>query len=342
MHFRARFSRGLAVASCGALLGGLTLVPAGSASAAVPTEFEVEGSSQAASGCTVTSGTSNVTNGPKVLHHGRAKGAVNLATTWTNGSNSSDITTVTGHYSGNVHMAVHHGAFRSAVLNGSGQVVVSRALGGSSTCNVGATMVDVFAAETQQPKAGWFYVTRKTSKASIAETIIANEVNSSPVVLEIFQGGASSVTQRGFAKPGTYLTELVSGIQGGTRQILLKSGGTVSRTSLTNTMSATFYNAGSAFGSAKGSATKFVRFPGSISCSHHSATLTFKSGASKVAGGAFFVNGKKKATVSNPHSGHRVVLRHLGKTADNTIRAQLSLNGGGSASASRAYVPCAE
>ncbi len=343
MHVHARFSRALAVASCGALLGGLALVPAGSASAAPAlTEYEVQGSSQAASGCTVTSGSSSATNGPKPLHHGRAKGGVNLLTTWTNGSNSSDVTTVSAHYGGNAHMVLHHGAFRSAVLSGSGQVTVSRSLGSSSTCDVGATIVNLAAAETHQPKAGWFYVTRNTSKASIAETVIANETNSSPVVFEIFQGGATSVTQRGFAKPGTYLTELVAGIQGGTRQIILKNGGTVSRTTLKNTLTATFYNAGSAFGNAKGSATKFVKFPGSLSCSHHSATLTFKSGASKVANSAFFVNGKKKATVSSPNAGHHVVLRHLGRTADNTISAKLSLKGGGSASASLAYVPCGE
>ncbi len=113
-------------------------------------------------------------NGPKVLHHGHAKGSVNLSTTWTNGSNSSDVTTVTGHYGGYRNLVLHHGALTSAVLHGSGHVTVSRALGSSSTCHVGATLLNFLAFETHQPKAGWFYVTRNTSRISAAETIIEN------------------------------------------------------------------------------------------------------------------------------------------------------------------------
>ncbi len=83
-----------------------------------------------------------------------------------------------------------------------------------------------------------------------------------------------------------------------------------------------------------------MKFPGSVSCSHRSATLTFKAGASALSGASFFVNGKQKASVSNPRSGHRVVLRHLSKTADTTIRCPAVLNGGGKASVTQAYVPC--
>ena len=56
--------------------------------------------------------------------------------------------------------------------------------------------------------------------------------------------------------------------------------------------------------------------------------------------GAFFVNGAKKGSDGNPVSGHKVVLRHLSKTADLKITAKLALKGGGSAQATRSYVPC--
>ena len=141
-------------------------------------------------------------------------------------------------------------------------------------------------------------------------------------------------------KPGTYgvpewLVALVTG-QGA----LFKHAGTVQRSSLNTQMTGTFYAAGSAFGRPHGAAGAFVRFPGSISCSHHSAKLTWTGKAGQVASGAFSVNGRQKAHVSNPQAGHSVVLRHLSKTADNTISARLSLTGGGTASATRAYVPC--
>lgn len=342
MPRHARFSRTFTLTSCGVLLAGLALVPAGPASAVpVPSEYEAQGSSTADSSCTVTSGNQSATNGPKMLHQGHAKGGVNLATTWTNTGNSSDVTTVSAHYGGTASLSTHNGTLRNALLKGSGDVTVTRALGSSSTCAVGATLANILLFETHQP-AGWFYVTRNTSKISVTETVVENAHSGAPAIFELYQGGASSVTQRAFTKQGLYVTELVAGIQGGVRQILLKSGGTVSRSSLKNTLAVQFHNAGSAFSRAKGSATKFVKFPGSVSCAHHSAKLTWTGRASQVAGGAFYVNGKKKASVSSPKSGHHVVLHHLSPTADNTISVKLSLKGGGKATASDLYVPCHE
>jgi hypothetical protein len=344
MRTHARLTRGLAVASCGALVTGLGLVSASPASAVPPTELYIaQGTSRADSACTVTSGSDFVTVGPKHLHHGRSKGAVNLITTWTNGTNSSDVTTVSGHYGGNTHLTTRNGAFKSATLNGSGHLSISRALGSGSTCDVSANLLNAIETVTRQPK-GWYYVTRTTSKSSLVEMVVAKGVSlTKPVIFEAYQGGANSVTQRAFVSSGRYVTLLAAGIEGGDFPILIgKHGGTVSRGSLKNSMSAQFYNAGSAFGGAQGTATKFVRFPGSISCSHHSATLTWKAGASKVASSSFLVNGKKKASVTNPKPGKRLVLRHLSKTADTKITAHLSLKAGGSATASQAFVPCSD
>jgi hypothetical protein len=345
MRTHARLNRALALASCGALVTGLGFVSAPPASA-LPTVavYIAQGTSQAgSSNCTVTSGDDFVTVGPKNLHHGTSKGAVNLITTWTDGSNSSDVTTVSGHYGGKTHLTKHNGAFKSATLTGSGDLSISRALGSASTCDVSANLLNAIETVTQQPK-GWYYVTRTTSKSSLVEMVVAKDVTlKKPVIFEAYQGGANSVTQRAFVKAGQYITLLAAGIEGGDFPILIgKHGGTVSRGSLTNSMSAQFYNAGSAFGGAKGGGTKFVRFPGSVSCSHRSATLTWKPGASKVSVGSFFVNGKKKASVSNPKAGKRLVLRHLSKTADNTITAKLSLKAGGSATATQAFVPCSD
>ena len=95
--------------------------------------------------------------------------------------------------------------------------------------------------------------------------------------------------------------------------------------------------AGSALGATKGS--KAVALPAAVSCQHHSASLRWKSGAG-VMGAAFYVNGAKKAADAHPTTGHTVTLRHLSGTADLHVTAQLSLRGGGHATATRTYVAC--
>lgn len=344
MRTHARFSRGLALASCGALVSGLAFLPAGPASALGPLTqvYEATGTSSADASCTVTSGSSSVTNGPKDFHHGHAKGSVNLITTWTNGSNSSDVTTVTGRYGGSANLVKKHGAFRGGSVSGSGHVTITRALGSSSTCNVSAQLLNIVELLATQPT-GWFYVTRNTTKGSLTETVVASPTLGKPALFEVYQGGKSSVTQRAFVKHGQYLIALAAGIEAGDYPIILsKNGSGVSRASNKNTLTAFFRNAGSELKAAKGSATQFVKFPGSVSCSHRSASLTWRGGASQVASSAFLVNGKKKASVTNPNAGHRVVLHHLSSTADNKISVKLSLKHGGKQTATDLYVPCHE
>ena len=323
-------------------MAGLAFLPAGSASAATPVAVYIAGAaSNADSGCTVTSGSSNSSLSPKNLVHGHSKGAVNLVTTWTNSGDSTDVTSVTGHYSGKTNLVRKNGAFRSATLTGSGRFNITRALGASSTCDVGVQMENAVEFITKQPT-GWFYVTRDTIKGSLTETVVAPGTSLvKPVIFEVYQGGKNKVTQRAFVPKGQYVTALVAGIEGGDFPILnTKNGGSVSRGSSTNTMSAVFVNAGSPLHAAKGSATQFVRFPASVSCSHHNATLTWKAGAAQVLNGAFFANGSKKGFVASPRAGQRTVLHHLSSTADNTITAKLSLKGGGQAAATGLYVPC--
>jgi hypothetical protein len=248
---------------------------------------------------------------------------------------------VSGHYGGNTHLVRKNGAFRSASLSGSGQLTISRSLGNASQCHASGQLLNAVEFITKQPT-GWYYVTRSTIKNSLTETVVARGTSLiSPVLFEAYQGGKNTVTQRAFVKRGQYVTALVAGIEGGDFPILNTRGGApVSRASNVNSMSAFFRDAGSALGGTSGSGGQFVSFPASVSCSHHKATLTWKSGASKVAAGSFFVNGKKKASVSNPKPGRSVVLKNLSSTADNKITAKLSLKGGGSSSASRTYVPC--
>lgn len=344
MRTHARFNRGFVLASCGALVSGVAFLPAGPASALGPITqiYEVQGTSSADSSCSVTSGSANVTDGPKQFHHGHAKGSVNLVTTWTSGSDSSDITNVAGHYGGTGQLVKRHGGFRSGSVSGSGHVTISRSLGSSSTCAVSAQFINVVEALTTQPT-GWFYVTRSTTKGSLTETVVTDPSVTKPVLFEIYQGGKSFVTQRAFVPHGQYLIALAAGIEAGDFPILInKSGAGVTRASNKNVLTAFFRNAGSSLDGVTGSAGHYVKFPGSVSCSHHSAKLTWAGSASKVATSSIFVNGKKKASVTNPKAGHHVVLRHLSSTADNDISVKLSLKAGGNPTASDMFVPCHE
>lgn len=341
MRTHARISRGLALASCGVLVTGLAFV-AGPASALPHVQVYIaQGTSSAAAGCTVTSGSANSTVGPKNLHNGSAKGGVNLITTWTNGSDSSDIVSVNGHYSGTGHLTKKSGAFKSASITGSGSVSIAKAIS-TSTCDVDAQLLNAVEFTSTQP-AGWYYITRSTSKGSLVEMVVSKSATLvRPALFVAYQGGANTVTERAFVSSGQYVTLLAAGIEAGDFPILLNKHGSVQRGSLRNTVTASFHKAGSSFSGASGAGVKFVRFPSSISCSGHKATLTWKASASQVASSTFFVNGKKKASVSSPKGGRRVVLKHLSATTDNTISVNLSLKSGGKSTATDLFVPCHE
>jgi hypothetical protein len=229
-------------------------------------------------------------------------------------------------------------------MGGTGQISIVRALGNATQCDTTAIMGVTSTTSFTESKPGWLYVTRDTTKPAESIFIAVDNTHNRGLLFDEYLGGRSHATERAFLTPGSFsipewILAVVAGPGGG--GILKHGGGTLQRRSLDTQMAGTFYAAGSAYGGTSGAARRFVRFPGSISCTHHKATLTWKSGASRVAGGSFSVNGKKKASVSNPRAGGHVVLRHLSRTADTTITAHLSLEGGGHASAARQYVPCA-
>jgi hypothetical protein len=237
----------------------------------------------------------------------------------------------------------HQGDLAGFTMGGSGNIVITRALGNATQCDTSAAIGVTSMTDYTESRPGWLYVTRDTKKPAETIFVAIDNTHQRVVVFEEYFGAASKATERGFMSPGSFsIPEWILAVTAGTTGgiILKDGGGTVQRSSLDTSMTGKFYGAGSAYGGVKGAAGAYVAFPGSVSCSHHTAKLTWKSGASKVAGGSFFVNGKKKASVSNPQAGHHVVLRHLSGTADNKISVGLTLRGGGHASAARAYVPC--
>jgi hypothetical protein len=338
MSSSTRLRRSVAIAACGGLASALAWLPAGPASALGP-----------ATNTLTLDGNVNFSNfgpacsevGTEPTHdtnfsHGSASDSLSMDTTVTNTDGTSpdpgDHTHVTGHISATgVLKKKHNGSMSSYKLSGTGKVSAVRAEGNASQCDVTASMTAETILNFTEAKGGWVYVTRNQAKNILSEMVI--ESDTTTPYIDLFGGPKSKNTERAFVKPGHYIAVSAFVVSSGPF-IALKAG------SPTTTLSGVFHAAGSALGGVRGTGGKFVKFPGSISCSHHSAKLTWTNKAGQVAAGSFFVNGHKKTSVNNPASGHSVVLRHLSKTADNKITAKLSLKGGGKPSATRAYVPC--
>jgi hypothetical protein len=326
--------RAIASLSCSALAAGLAWLPAGPAAAAVQAQFGAVGSADTTSDCTLTDGDpddSSVTTTP--FSQGKKHRSIAFDATFTATGDPTDTVHASGHYSAGVHLSKNGPNFSKALLTGSGAVSLDASKGKNSVCEPEAQVLSEMLMEFSEGSKGWLYLTRSTvAKPGISEVIVQNSTGEA-VVFEIFQGGSSHATSRAFVKPGGYQSIMGVGLTAGQVGILTKAAPQSS-------LSLVFHKAGSALTGTKGAGKSYVEFPGSVSCGSHKATLRWKPSASQVASGAFLVNGNKKASDSTPRGGEKIVLKHLTPKADIKITAKLQLKGGGSATASRSYVPC--
>ncbi len=342
MHAHVPLRRTFAIASCGALTAALAWLPAGPATAAAAAnEFAAFGQSNSnytgptpGQNCNASSGTPSVTSPIATFATGTKRRSVDLDATFTNSTNAGDTTRVTGHYDATLSVAARHGSLKSFRMAGDGNLAINRAAGSASQCDTSASIGGEAQSQFNENNAGWLYVKRITGSKLIESIFALTNSSGQEVSLDLFVGHQSSENSRVFLRPGTYGIPLW--------EILLLADSSVAARSvpLSNSISGHFYKAGAALASARGSARKYVAFPGSVTCGTRKATLRWKSGARKVDSGSFYVNGAKKASVSTPRAGHHIVLRHLSRTADTKITAKLKLKSGKTATATRSYVPC--
>jgi hypothetical protein len=319
------------------LAAALAWLPAGPASAAVSAQFGVVGSASAAGTCTLTSspGSDNPTSGVSTFSSGTKSHSVSLDASFANSGDPTDTVNMIGHYSASMSIVKQSGDLKSMTMKGSGSLSIDASKGSATACDPEA----LIAGESQpftftESNAGWLYVKRNTvAKSGLAATVV-EDGNGNAVVVDLVQGNASNAVARGFTKAGTFQSIALVGLAAGNVPPI------VGRTAPKSSVSLTFYKAGSSLGATRGAAKAFVDFPSSISCGARSATLRWKPSASKVKSGDFFVNGVKKATDSTPRGGEKIVLKHLSPKADIKLSTKVSLKAGGSATASRAYVPC--
>jgi hypothetical protein len=337
MRTHSRLGRTVVFTCSAGLVSVLAMLPSGSAFATVTGSFQTAGSSSSSpistNTCTLVAGAAEGMSPVKAVVGGKVTTATNLNATYESSADSSDLTTVTGHYQGVLKVAKSQGDLSSMSLTGIGDVSVHRAEGNASLCRTQAILgSEIQPLSFTESHNGWLVYHRiGTAKNQVAELEVANSDVTSGLIIDIYQGGPSSADGRAFATAGSYMgVALVASV---VNQVALKS---VPRMSV----SLAFYKTGAAPSATSGSGKKFVRFPASVSCGGHSARLSFTGKIGHVAGGSFFVNGHKKRSVSNPHAGGHVTLHHLSSKADTTITAKLSLKGGGHASATRTYLPC--
>lgn len=349
MSRSTRLGRALALAATGGVAAGLAWLPVGGATAAVQNQFSAGGNvnayysgSTSGANCSLTSGSTGTNNTPITFSAGTKSQSASLSATFTSTANSADVTTVSGHYKGVLTVAKRHGNLASFLMGGRGYLNVDRALGSASECHVGGLMGTQSYTTFTESKAGWLYLNRTTGNKQ-AETffVLVNEVTGDEPAFEVYDGGRSSANSRAWLTPGTYyIPEWLVGVSANGGFFLGAHAGTTARVPLANHMSGVFHKAGSALTAASGAGTAFVHFPGSLSCSTHSATLTWSARAGRVARASFLVNGKQVSSVTNPAAGHSVTLRDLPRRHGVRIRAELTLKGGAHAIARRAYVPC--
>ena len=329
--------RVLAATAATGMAAALAWLPAGPASAAVAATYGVVGQASTSGSCTLTSspGSDSPTSGISHFSSGTKKHSVNLDASFANTGDATDTVNMVGHYTSSMNIVRKGGNLASMTMKGSGNVSIDASKGSATACVPEALV----AGETQpfqftETSPGWLYVSRHTvSKSGLAATVV-QDADGNAVLLDIVQGNASNGLARGFTKPGAFSSLVLVGLAAGNVPPIIGKAAQQSSVVLT------FHKAGSALAGTKGTGKKFVEFPSSVSCGSKKATLRWTSSAGKVASGAFFVNGNKKASDSTPRGGDKIVLSHLSPKADIKITAQLKLKAGGSATASRSYVPC--
>jgi hypothetical protein len=333
MSSSSRLRRILAASACGTMAAGLAWLPAGPASAAVKFQFAANATAEvSSSSCSLTSGDANVSSQTPILTHGKRNRSVAMDATFTATADSTDTVHATGHISGTAAVSKKGPNLSKATVTGTGAVSLHNSKGTNTVCDPSASVSSGVEMLFSEGAKGWLYVQRSTvAKAGVSEVIVETSAGKA-VVFEIYQGGASKASTRAFVKPGKFTAAMAVGATAG-QTIILKSPPR-------NSVSMVFRKAGSALTGTKGPGRAYVEFPGSVSCGAHRATLRWKSSAGRAAAGSFFVNGKQKASDGTPKGGEKIVLKHLKSKADLKVTAKVRLTSGGTATATRQYVPC--
>ena len=238
----------LAAAGAGA---ALTLIPVGSAQAAVQGQFLAVANAQANYTGSVTGGSCDLTSAvgsdqvqspiKTLTATGSKKAAVALNATFTNSENSLDTVTVKGQYTSKVSMVKKHRDLSSMQLAGDGHLAVTHSLTSGSECSGGGLAAGETEIAFTEHHAGKLVVTRDTVKSALAVIAILNAKTGKLVTLDEFEGDQSHAVSKTNLKPGQYvILEAISGIFVGSAGVGFKTGSAPSKAALHTTLKVVF------------------------------------------------------------------------------------------------------
>jgi hypothetical protein len=203
------------VATLGAT-AALAMLP-GSAHALVTTEYAALASSSASyvgptSGgtCDLASGQdSEPISGIATFHHGTKHRSIDLKNTYTSSDDSADKLKVKGHLDTSMTLRRQGKDLKSFEVTAGGTLTATHTVSHSACALDGAvvqTGTENFA--FTEHHAGWFYLTRDTTRPhSFVQFALVNVKSGDLVALDFYQGTKSHVTSRAKLKPGTYVVD---------------------------------------------------------------------------------------------------------------------------------------
>ena len=312
----------------------LGLAPAASASAGagqfiVETDFSTGG----APGCALGTDTSDSGQAAFATDGVGLSGALSSVATVEDAGDVADDTTMTAKSSGKVRATEADGSLNTLVLTTALSASVVAAQGLTSDCDSDASAMSGVQTFFTLAEAGWVTLHGAARGGVLQATLIDQTASHGTVVMSV--GLKTEQTRQFFLPAGTYLALAIFDLGVATPSAVGDPTSAVGGGSY----SLDFTPAGGATGPATGTGKKFVRLDAARACGAGSVAGSFTSKASKVVKATFFVNGKKKKTITDPSGGTDVVLRGLAdaSTAVVTVAIQLTQ---GKATLRRVYVSC--
>lgn len=307
--------------------------PAGASAGAGQFIVETDFGTGGAPGCALVTDTSDSAQGSFETDGSQLSGALSSSATVEDAGDVADDTAMTAKSSGKVRATEADGSLRSLDLTTALSASVVAAQGLTSDCDSSASAMSGAQAYFTLAQSGWVTLHGTARGGSLQMTLASAAAEQGSALMST--GIKHEQTRQFFLPAGTYLALAIFELELDTPGVAGDPTSGVGGGSL----SLDFTPAGSAQGPAAGTGKKFVKLDSARSCGAGSVAGSFTGKASKVVKATFFVNGKRKKTISNPSGGTDVVLRGLADGSSAVVTVALKLTQG-KATLKRVYVSC--
>ena len=331
-HRPSTWARALAVTAAGAAAAAFTLVPLSAQAAASLTgtvgsaaTFDEGGAT-----CSGTGGAESTTtftdNGQSRTRSSSSDGTI---------TNSGDVTDNTAwQASAKTTVKASQGSdaltFTSVV-----EASVDAELGTATDCDPEAEAIGQVEALLAVDAGGWLTVEASLPRSSVLVISLVPVAGGGGLPVVIVNADQGSYSGKLWVEGGQYVLQVTA--QG----LADADPGTTTRASMVGTVRATLavQGAGQAKNNAAGPAKAYVALPSSVNCGNGTVAVPFTKKADDASSATFYVNGKKKAKISNPQPGTAVVLKGVGARSS-TVKVVVEPPQGKSVAVTRSYLAC--